>query len=50
MGRSARGRIFVSDVRSLEQLSAFHTNVVLQQSPGAGASRAKGSTVSLDVF
>ncbi len=27
------GRIFVGDVRSLEQLSAFHTNVVLQQAP-----------------
>jgi serine/threonine-protein kinase len=25
-------------------------NIVLQQSPGAGASRPKGSTVSLDVF
>jgi natural product biosynthesis luciferase-like monooxygenase protein len=28
------GRIFVGDVRSLEQLRAFHTNVVLRQSPG----------------
>jgi natural product biosynthesis luciferase-like monooxygenase protein len=28
------GRIFVGDIRSLEQLRAFHTNVVLRQSPG----------------
>ncbi len=28
------GRIFVGDVRSLEQLRAFHTSVVLRQAPG----------------
>ncbi len=28
------GKIFVGDVRALEQLRAFHTSVVLQQAPG----------------